>query len=505
MFKSSLVGIDLGTSSCKVTAYDTRGGVLTYDRLRLETSVPESGFSEQDAEEWWSKLCGALRGMTNQLQEGGWKVAGVGVCGHWPSLVLCDAEGNPLRPAIMWNDTRGGLPSYDHEESLSQISGLPHSYCRDLPVAKLYWLQQHEPETLAFPGLRWCLGAKDYLTLRLTGQATTDTIEARWIGLRDAEKSARGNSLLTELGLSEQCLPPVLSPGSCAGVVSHNASQASGIPSGTPVAVGTGDGVCGVIGAGVIRPGGVVILAGSSIVAACLVERDGAFRGDDSIMRFHSGGVLPDMLYTSTPSGAAVGFMKELLGCRDWKTILERSLINPDNLDDPMFIPHLAGMTSPWHSMKLKGAWIGLRYGQGWKDLCRSVMEGIAFSARHMLERILMIQEAIAVIRMGGGGADDPYVCQFYADVMGRPITWLSTRELSCLGAAMLASVAATEHCDLPVAQQEMVRETVNFFPRLEGTVREQRYLKYKQACEWLDTWSRETSPQSTVHGQREQ
>jgi len=481
-----LVGIDLGTSSCKLAAFDLQGRLLRLVRRALITQTPEPGASEQAPEDWWAAVTHGLRQLLNDPLLTGRPVIGVGICGNWPSLVLIDRRGQPLCPAILWKDLRGQLPANITAEALAERVGLPASLMHTLPVGRLAWLRSHRPTLLRPDRLAWLLGAKDTLVFWLTGQAVTDPIEAWWSGLAGHYGSAWDEELLSQLGIERSCLPQISRWGSLAGRVSAAAAQATGLPIGTPVAVGSGDGVCGALGAGLARPGQAMVISGWSVIVATPAADSLAFWGDEAIVRFPFLGPNQCLLYTSTPSGSGFAWFSRLLGERKAGQVRRQAVSLPAASGRPCFIPHLEGVTSPWVDLSLRGAWLDLEPVHGWPELYRAVIEGTVFSVRHILDALQRRGATLESLRLAGGGMRERAMYQLYADGLQRPVARLAVNEAGCLGAAICAALAAGVYPDLPEALRRMVSVKGTIVPGKDSQLYAPRYERFCEACQRL-------------------
>lgn len=480
-----LVGIDLGTSGCKAAAFDLHGRVLAEGRAPVATTRPAAGHAEQSADAWRQAFAAAVC----QLWDGGLHgdtVVGVGVCGHWPSLALLNADGCSLRPALLWKDNRGcDWPDLSFQ-AMSERAGLPPAYVPSLPVAKLRWIQIHEPALLGAGQLRWCLGAKDSLVFWLTAQATTDPVEAWWSGLAGRRGAGWDTELLEHLALPGTVLPRILPATEAAGVIGRAAASLTGLRAGAPVAVGAPDGVCCAIGAGLTEPGLGVVAHGSSLIVATPEPAGLSFNGNDAILRFPAPVEPHDLLYTSTPSGSADFFIEGLLGRDRLCRLRDEVCCSTPAPDDPLFVPHVEGITSPWLDLGLRGAWLDLGLGQDCQALYRAVQEGIVFSARQIVEALAHLGAPMTRVRLGGGGSRSSDLCRLYADALGRPVARLTSPELGCLGAAAVAAVAAGVYPDLPAAMANLVHEIDVIEPAGNRAVMERRYRRFVAACSWL-------------------
>lgn len=490
MSPAALIGIDLGTSNCKAAAFDEQGRLLAIARQPIETHAPGPDLAEQDVAAWRQAVAGCLHQLRAQATFNHYAIAGLGITGHFPSLALLGPEGEPLRPAIIWKDSRGILPAHLPGPEVAKRTRLPVSYLNTLPLAKLFWLKHHEPACLDSARLGWCLGAKDTIVFYLTGRAVTDPIEAWWTGLAGQAGQSWDEKFLEQAGVPADCLPEILPMTALAGGILPTAADQTGLAAGTPVVVGTGDGVCGMLGAGVLQPGQGAIMSGSSLIVAAPVSERVIFAGNESIVRLPSALDAYDVLYTSTLCGSAFTFVFNLLGEHRWRDIQAQALRAAPRPDDPLFIPHLEGITSPIVNPNLRGAWLGLASGQDWPELYRGVEESIAFCARQILDAFREQGVTLPAVRLAGGGAQERSAGQLYADALGQPVARLVTSEVGCLGAAALAAVAARIYPDITAAIAGMVVGAEVIEPGTNQAVSEKRYQRFCEASAWLNGWS---------------
>ncbi|MGD0574993.1 MAG: FGGY-family carbohydrate kinase [Anaerolineales bacterium] len=488
MVSPVLIGIDLGTSNCKVTAFTLDGRLVVTAVDPIATATLDSHRSEQEVEDWWQAV---VRGLMHLWRHGAidsHAVVGVGVCGHWPSLALLDAGGKALRPAIIWHDTRGIFSAPLTAEVLAARANLPIEYARTLPVSKLLWLKTNESRSLGDHHIGWCLGAKDTITFRLTGRAATDPLEARWTGMAGPLGAAWDEDVLQTIGLPVACLPEIRPMTACAGGVSAEAAAITGLAPDTPVAVGTGDGYCGAIGAGLTAPGQALVMLGSSLIVVTMAPRGLIPHDHPAIMCFPPLIDTYDVLYTSTPCGSADRFVTALIGKQELDRVRDQALALAVTAVAALFIPHVVGITSPWIDLDMHGAWLDLAPDQGWPELYRAVVEGIMFSARQILETIAGFGVPLRSVRLAGAGVTNPAMCQMYADALGLPLAYGQGVETGCLGAAALAAVAAGVYPDLGRAVEAMVPDTSEVFvPNPEKSrVYIARYQRFKEAMAWL-------------------
>lgn len=244
-----IIGVDCSTSSSKAIVWDCRGQRVSAGRSPLPLFQPRPRWHEQRAEDWWEATAAALRQAVQEIDPG--RLAALGIAHQRETFVPVDEAGRPLRNGILWMDERAGdlLPGLAQtigRERFHRLTGKPLS--GNLTVAKIAWLQEHEPEV--FRRAAKFLDVHAFLAQRLTGECRTGWGCADPLGLFDMQRCAWSEEILGALGLGPERFPELLPTGAVLGRVSMEAAQACGLPQGLPVAAGLGDGQASGLGAG---------------------------------------------------------------------------------------------------------------------------------------------------------------------------------------------------------------------------------------------------------------
>jgi xylulokinase len=246
-----LLGLDIGTTSVKAVAVDPdTGAVLDSAQAEYPLLTPQAGWAEQDPLEWWR----ATEKVLDRL-DGRRDVASIGLSGQMHGLVALDAEDRPLRPAILWNDQRTAaqcraITERVGAERLLELTGNPA--LTGFTAPKLLWIREHEPEV--WERISSVMLPKDYVRLRLSGERATDVTDASGTLLFDVANRAWSEELCEELEVPAEWLPVALESPVPSG---HTAA-------GVPVAAGAGDQAAGAVGVGVVAPGPVSLVLGTS-------------------------------------------------------------------------------------------------------------------------------------------------------------------------------------------------------------------------------------------------
>lgn len=451
-----LIGLDLGTSACRAGLFDSHGNLVRLARSAFPVYRPDRAWAEQSPVEWWAAACEALR----ELSAVGVKaedVAGVGLSGQTPGHVLVDSRGEPLGRAIIWQDRRATaeaawMSQTFAPEELTAYTGLAFVPDSASPPARLLWLRDHDSN---WQHARWILQPKDYLALRLTGKATTDSNSA--YGLAHLSTGVYEAAYFSRLGLPSDRLPPVRERTSCVGAVTTRAAQETGLAPGTPIFSGTIDAWCGIVGAGGSAWQGVDV-AGTSEVVALITPEAASVPG---LAMMELGGGLNVVIGPTQLGADAITWVRRVFYSEveetDYATIEGEVASVAPGSGGLVFLPYLLGERAPIWDDQARGAFVGCRIEHGRRHLSRAVYEGGAFAIRHILS---LAEETanheISELRIGGGGSRSDLWNQIKADVTGKRVARLKIAETSLLGAAMWAVVGLGLYPDVVTAGEAM-------------------------------------------------
>lgn len=453
-----LAGIDLGTSSVKVVVIDDRGRILASAGRGYGIDSPGPGAAEQGPRTWWLATRECLREV---LAAGGveaGRIGGVGVCGQMHGLVTLDGQGEPVRPAIIWPDTRSAaqcarLEAASGDVPLHERTGLAAG--TGMLGPSLLWLRDNEPASYA--RTRSVVLPKDYIRLRLTGELATDPTDASGTLLYDTVAGRWSGQLIAAAGLDPALLPPIIASGAAAGTVTAAAAVATGLPPGTPVATGTGDQSAGAIAIGVSRPGVTASVIGTggqlfTTVATPLIDPGRrvqtfahAMPGTWMVM----GAILAAALSLDWLAGV-LGVPSPAGPSRD--ALLAEAAAVPAGSEGLIFLPYLNGVRTPHLDPAARGAFVGLTAHHGRGHLVRAVLEGVAYAMRDGLAVLEELGIEIGEVICSGGGARIPLWRQIQADVYDRPVSQVLEGEHSAYGAALIAGAGCGRYSSLEEA-----------------------------------------------------
>ena len=451
MGSPALVGLDVGTTGVKALALSVDGEVRATATRGYELSTPRPGWAEQDPGDWWRAAEAALVEVTE-----GRDVAGIGLSGQMHGLVGLDDAGRVIRPAILWNDQRTATECAEIEERVGLdrlITLTGNRALTGFTAPKLLWLRRHEPE--AYGRIARVLLPKDYVRLRLTGEWAIDASDASGTLLLDVERRDWSGEVLDALELPAEWLPPVL-----------ESPDPAGTSRGTPVAVGAGDQPAAAVGVGVLQPGTLsVVLGTSGVVLAPLPAY-----AHDAEARVHA------FCHAAPGTWQAMGVMLSAAGSLQWLHDVVAPGVPFDQLvaeadgwgpgaEGLLFLPYLAGERTPHADPDARGAFVGLELRHDRGALVRAVLEGVAFGLRDSLDLLHPLGVEARVARVSGGGARSRGWLRIVASVLGVPLELTESEEGSAFGAALLGGVAGGVFADVGEAAARCVRVTDTIEP----------------------------------------
>ncbi len=412
----TLVGLDVGTTGVKALAISPEGDVLASAEEHYALSSPQPGWSEQDPEDWVQASEAALAAL-------GVEAPRIGLSGQMHGLVCLDERGDVLRPAILWNDQRTAAECAEIEErvGLEQLIALTGNRAlTGFTAPKLLWLREHEPNVYA--RVARIVLPKDYVRLRLTGEWAIDAADASGTLLFDVANRHWSDEVLTALEIPPEWLPPVCES-------TENA--------------GAGDQQAAALGVGVVEPGLVsVVLGTSGVVLAALPEY--AHEPEARVHAFcHA---VPDtweaMGVMLNAAGALQWFHDALAPGASFDELVTEASTAEAGADGVVFLPYLQGERTPHADPDATASFTGLALRHGRAALGRAVLEGVAYGLRDSLELLHGLGVDPAAGRVSGGGARSRLWLEIVASVLGIPLERCVVDEGSAYGAALLAGVA---------------------------------------------------------------
>jgi xylulokinase len=449
------LGLDLGTSSAKAVVLSVSGTVLAQASAGYPVTSAQPGYAESDPWLWWQAVVACTREAV--AAAGGPPPVAIGLSGQMHGLVMTSADGQALRPALLWADSRatGSLDAY-RRLPRAALERLANPLFPGMAGPMLAWVARHEPSVYA--GARWALSPKDWLRARLTGEFHAEPSDASATLLYDVAGDRWDLEVVSALGLDAGQLAPLLPSGAAvAGRLTAGAAAELGLPAGLPVAAGAGDTAAAALGAGVSGESDIQVTVGTGAQVIRPLAAP-ASRAEAGVHLFRL--AAPDGWYqmgATLSAGLSLNWVREVLGATWEELYASASAGVRDPAGDPVFVPHLTGERTPYCDPLLRGSWTSLALASDRASLLRSALEGTAFAIRDALDALLGPSgPAPARLRLAGGGTLAPGWRQLLADVLGVPLYAVEVPAASGRGAALLGAIAAGrlgfEDCAGPLA-----------------------------------------------------
>ncbi|GAA4668648.1 MULTISPECIES: xylulokinase [Amycolatopsis] len=455
-----IISHDLGTTGDKATLVDETGTVLAAVTETYGTDFGPRGKAEQDADAWWAAVCAATRRLVAQHPAALDRVEGISFSGQMMGAVLLGDDGRPVRPAIIWADTR----SVDQTAQLVERVGMEKGYSitghrlnPTYSLSKVMWVRDREPE--AFARTRHVVLAKDYVVHRLTGVLATDPSDASSTNAYDQSTEDWSGELLDAAGLDRALFPEILPSTTVVGKVSAEAARETGLREGTPVVLGGGDGPMAALGAGVLdAASGAYAYLGSSSWASLAAD---APLHDPRMRTMTFNHVIPGRFVptaTMQAGGASLEWIVSTLAPGDderYSRLLSGAAEVTASEDGLYFLPHLLGERSPYWNPKARAVFAGLARHHRPAHLTRAVLEGVAFNLYTGLRAFTENGASIDHVDAIGGAANAGVLLRIFADVWGVPVRRRELAdEATSLGAAIVGGVGAGVFGSFDVARR---------------------------------------------------
>jgi len=487
-----VMGIDFGTESCRVAIFDLQGTPIGMAATPYGTSHPRPGWAEQSPDDWYLALQGSTRRVLGEAGVSADEIAGISFDATTMTVVAMDASGKELRPAIMWMDVRATEQAAralttDHWARLYNGGGTMPATAEWYPF-KAAWLKENEPGIYA--AAHRLIDAPEWVNFKLTGEWTVNINSAAHRMYYNRDRGGWPVEFYEHIGCGDvfDKLPEqVVDLGVQVGTLTRAAADDLGLRPGIPVAQGPADAWAGQIGLGVVNPGKVALITGSSHVlsgqSAKPLHGPGFFGG-------YTDGVVPGQ-YTVEGGQVSTGsvmkwfkdnFARDLVSASDrtganvYEVLNAESASIPIGSDGLIVNEYFQGNRTPYTDSKARGIIWGLSLAHGPAHLYHAIQEGICYGSAHILREMGRAGFEVTELVAAGGMTKSRALMQMHADVTGVPITMTKVGDAVALGSSMCAAVGAGFFDDLQTAAVNMVHEVETVQP---NTDRHEEYRFY--------------------------
>ena len=463
MSKKYLLGVDGGTEGLRAGIFDISGTPLACTSTTYTTQFPAPSWAEQDPKDWWDALGKSVKKAIRDSGISVNQIAAMAVDTTCCSVVALDGSGTPVRPALIWMDVRSAEQAEQMVETGDDALRINSNGCGPVSsewmIPKALWIKQNEPEI--FERAVTICEYQDYINLHLTGRliSSINNVSTRWHC--DYTGDGVPKSLLKKLDLgelAEKWPQEVLRLGELVGGLTPRAAEHLGLTPDLPVVQGGADAQIGMIGLGVVKPGNLALITGSSHLHLGLSEKP--FHGT-GIWGTYADALLPG-LHTveggQTSTGSAINWLKNLFGESDYESLNRDASKLPPGSENLIVQDHFQGNRTPHTDPKSRGAFHGLTLKHGREHLFRAAIEGVAFGSELILESMRsngFFPESIVV---SGGATRSELWLQIHSDVSNMPLTLTKNPVAPLLGCAILCAVGAGIYEDIPTAVEQMVQ-----------------------------------------------
>ena len=465
-----LLGIDIGTSSSKGVLVDLAGRIIAEHAEAHGFDMPQPGWAEQDADAvWWSDFCDISRALIAKAAIDAERIAGVACSAIAPTMLPLDEHYRPLRPAILYGiDTRAGAEIAEMNAALGDdaiFERTGHSLSAQSVGPKALWYRKHQPAL--FKRTRKIVSAATYLVFRLTGRFVLDNYVAPYFTPFFDVHEMKWRKDWVEQFCPLEWLPETRWSIEQAGIVNAKAAAETGIPAGTPVAVGTADALAEAVAAGAVSSGDLMVMYGTTLF---LIQTTAQYRPHRDL--WASAHLRPGAAILAagmSTSGALLRwfrdeFAAELLaseeqsGISAYARLAQAAAETSPGADGLITLPYFSGERTPINDVNAKGLFFGLTLSHKRAHLYRSCLEGIAYGLRHNIE--VMGQAGAAPQRLIaiGGGAQDAQWLQICSDVTGLAQAVPQQTIGAAYGDAYIAGMAAGLFSDYSALRESWVK-----------------------------------------------
>ena len=464
-----VIGCDVGSQGTNAALYAADGTLVASAYEAYDLAFPNPGWAEQEPDLWTAAVESTCRRLVDECPDGPSAIKGLSFGSQLDGMVVCDAAGRRLRPALIWMDRRAEAQAAALAERISPAdfyravgANLDSSHA----VFKALWVRDLEPDlwrnaaSLQSPGT--------YVLRHATGITAVDHSNASSLALLDPRTRTWSEQVLAETEIDRAMLPTLGGGPDPVGTVTAVFAEASGLAPDTVVAIGCGDEMAATLGAGVFEPGEVCDVVGTAepVCAASAEPRE-----DPTMLVECHPHADPDAWLLENPGFVSGGNLRwwrdqfapeerrheqEGLGDAYDELSGEAARIAPGS-DGVVFLPAMQGAMAPEWNGAARGVFYGLTLAHTRDHMTRAVLEGSAFGLRDILEAMKNAGLDVRRLTIVGGGAKGPLWRQIKADVTGLPVRVPESVETTATGAAILAAVGSGVHASVSDAVKAFV------------------------------------------------
>ena len=495
-----LLGIDNGSTVIKAGLFDYEGKEIAVFGGRVDSNTPQPGYYERNLDEIWAVNIDVIKGVMAKAGISGEEITAIAITGHGNGIHLIDDNGLPVYPSIEGTDSRAVdyVNRWVADGTFDRV--LPktmQSLWPAQPAAILAWLKDNEPAVLK--KARWVLMVKDYIRFKITGEVFAELTDMSATSIFNVRDVSYDEDLLHEFGIGDllEKLPPIKYSTDICGEVTAEVAALTGLQEKTPVAGGFFDVDAAAIATGITDESKMNVIAGTWCNNQYISNKPVVSKDLFMTSVYAKPGYW--LILEGSPTSASnlewfvAEFLKEEQKIAEAQGTSVYAVCNNEvkstspQESNVFFIPFLYGSNA---GQKAKASFIGLAGHHKRADVIRAIYEGIVFSHKTHIGKLLKYRKTPEIIRIAGGAAQSEVWIQMFADILQVPIEVTAGTELGAMGAAICAGAGAGVFADLDEGVNAMVqvKKRVDPDPSLKD-VYEKKYQRYHQAISALESF----------------
>lgn len=488
-----MMGLDFGTSNIKGAIYDLEGREIAFEAIEYDLYMPSRGIVENDINNYWTIIKKIIEKLLNKIDKKSEKILSIGTSSQGETIVPVDKNGQPLRNAIVWIDTRSMAEADEIRQNFDinemyEITGQA-DVDTSWPASRIRWLRKNEPEI--FKNTYKFLLLEDYIIYKLTGEFFGEAAVYGSSYYYDIKNFRFIPEMLDFLEIDSSKLPVINKPGTCVGNISEKCAAETGLSIKTKVVAGAMDQLCGAIGAGNVDNYIATETTGSAF--AMVVSTTELLHGKESTLPYfvHPVPGMYALLPYSTTGGMVLKWFKDTF-CQHEEELLKEKNENiyaamdkmaeevPAGCEGMIMIPHLCGALFPEYNYNAKGVYFGIGINSTKSYFIRAILEAIAFMMRQDLDYMKKLKIDVKKIISIGGGAKSSLWCRIKADICEINLEVPEYTETALLGAAVLGATGAGIFKDIKKTAKDLIKIKKIYRPDSgNSAVYRENYHKY--------------------------
>ncbi|MEP4194734.1 MAG: xylulokinase [Aliishimia sp.] len=468
------IGLDLGTSSLKAILIDPQQTILAEHSVALSGQRPHDGWSEQNPDDWCVAAMDALRALASKADCSA--VVGLGLSGHMHGATLIGADDRPLRPCMLWNDTRSHVEAAAMDGNPQFRATTGNIVFPGFTAPKVDWVRNNEPDV--FARIAKILLPKDYLRLFLTGEHVAEMSDAAGTAWFDTGKRDWSNDLLSASHLTRAHMPSLVEGSQSSGTLRSDLAAKLGLPQ-MIVAGGAGDNAAAAIGAGVVQEGSAFLSLGTSGV---LFAANDGYRPDAASAVHTFCHACPDTWHQMGVILAATDALEWLARLTGQSAAtLTQDLGEVEAPGRTLFLPYLGGERTPHNDATIRGQFLHLDHATDAKAAARAVLQGVSFAFADNKDALAQTGTNLSRALAIGGGANSKHWVQMLATTLNVTLDVPQAGDFgAALGAARLGMMAST-NVGSEIATQPPLAHSVDPDAKLTAAMAD-GHARYKHA-----------------------